>query len=104
MCSVIGIKKTRESSKLLKDDGIVIYALGIGNEVRPGELDVLVSSPSPDHVFRFSSVKQMAFPSKAQEVAWLLCSGMLTLSKRPPLPSGTNVVRDESKMYVRFVR
>ena len=42
--------------------------------------------------------KLRRLPGYSAQVCWH------SLTMQPPLPSGTNVVRDESKMYVRFVR
>jgi len=65
--------KTKQQSKQLKDDGIVIFALGIGSNVHAAELKALTSDES--HVFRFASVREMSPKDNALKIALALCSG-----------------------------
>jgi len=64
--------KTKQQSKQLKDDGIVIFALGIGSNVHAAELKALTSDES--HVFRFASVREMSPKDNALKIALALCS------------------------------
>lgn len=61
--------KTRQQSKQLKDDGVVIFALGIGSNVDAAELNALASEESG--VFRFASVREMLPKENALNIAWL---------------------------------
>ena len=65
--------KTRQQSKQLKDDGVVIFALGIGSNVDAAELNALASEESG--VFRFASVREMSPKENALNIALALCSG-----------------------------
>ena len=65
--------KTRQHSKQLKDDGVVIFALGIGSNVDAAELKALASDDSG--VFRFASVREMSPKENALKIALALCSG-----------------------------
>lgn len=65
--------KTKQQSKQLKDDGIVIFALGIGSNVHAAELNALTSDES--HVFRVASVREMSPKDNALKIALALCSG-----------------------------
>ena len=71
-----GELKTKQQSQHLKDDGIVIFALGIGSQVISAELKALASEES--YVFRFMSVRQMLPANKALEIALALCAGKLS--------------------------
>ena len=65
--------KTRQHSKQLKDDGVVIFALGIGSNVDDAELKALASDESG--VFRFASVREMSPKENVLKIALALCSG-----------------------------
>lgn len=65
--------KTRKQSEQLKDDGVVIFALGIGSNVDADELNALASDESG--VFRFASVREMSPKENALKIALALCSG-----------------------------
>ena len=65
--------KTKQQSKQLKDDGVVIFALGIDSNVDAAELKALASDES--HVFRFASVREMSPKDNALKIALALCSG-----------------------------
>lgn len=71
VCS--GKLRTKQQSKLLKDDGIVIFALGIGSNVYAAELKALASDES--YVFRSPSVREMLPKDNALKIALALCSG-----------------------------
>ncbi|XP_020626967.1 collagen alpha-1(XIV) chain-like [Orbicella faveolata] len=62
-----------QQSKQLKDDGVVIFALGIGSKVDAAELKALASDES--HVFRFASFREMSPTDNALKIALALCSG-----------------------------
>ncbi|XP_078379291.1 matrilin-1-like isoform X2 [Oculina patagonica] len=64
--------RTKQQSQHLKDDGIIIFALGIGPYVHSAELKALASDES--HVFRFMSVRQMMPEDSALRIALALCS------------------------------
>lgn len=68
-----GYLVTKKESQHLKDDGVVIFAMGLGSSVNSDELKVLASQPS--HVFQFSSARQMSPADNALKVALALCSG-----------------------------
>ena len=68
-----GNLNTKQQSQYLKDDGIVIFALGIGPQVHSGELKALASEES--HMFRFTSFSQMLPADSALGIALALCSG-----------------------------
>ena len=65
--------KTRQQSKQLKDDEVVIFALGIGSNVDEAELNALASEENG--VFRFASVREMSPKENALKIALALCSG-----------------------------
>ena len=65
---------TKQLSQQLKDDGVVIFALGIGSNVDAAELKALASDES--HVFRSTSVKEMSPKDNALKIALALCSGI----------------------------
>ena len=68
-----GELRTKQQSRQLKDDGIVIFALGIGSNVHAAELKALASDES--YVFRFTSVRAMSPKDNALKIALALCSG-----------------------------
>lgn len=63
---------TRKQAQYLKDDGIVIFALGIGSGIEMTELKAMVSMEQ--YVFLFSSVRQMLPSDKASDIALALCA------------------------------
>lgn len=67
-----GELKTRQQAQYLKDDGIVIFALGVGSGIKMTELKAMVSMEH--YVFLFPSVKQMVPSDKASEIALALCA------------------------------
>lgn len=67
-----GELKTRQQAQYLKDDGIVIFALGVGSGIKMTELKAMVSMEH--YVFLFSSVRQMVPSDKASEIALALCA------------------------------
>ena len=67
------MKTTKLQSQHLKDDGIDIFALGVGSNAHSAELIALASDES--HVFRFMSVRQMTPAASALRIALALCSG-----------------------------
>ena len=75
--------KTRQQAQYLKDDGIVIFALGIGSGIKMTELKAMVSMEP--YVFLFSSVRQMVPSDKASDIALALCAGQSPL--HVPRPS-----------------
>lgn len=68
--------KTRQQAQYLKDDGIVIFALGIGSGIEMTELKAMVSMEH--YVFLFSSVRQMLPSDKASDIALALCAAART--------------------------
>ena len=62
-----------QQSKQLKDDGVVIFALGIGSNVDAAELKALASDES--HVLLFASFSEMSPIDNALKVALAICSG-----------------------------
>jgi len=75
-----------KQSKQLKDDGVVIFALGIGSNVDVAELKALASDES--HVLRFTSFKEMSPINNALKVALAICSGTRHVSyQTSSLPS-----------------
>lgn len=71
-----GELKTRQQAQYLKDDGIVIFALGIGSGIKMTELKAMVSMEP--YVFLFSSVRQMVPSDKASDIALALCAAART--------------------------
>ncbi|PFX30926.1 Matrilin-4 [Stylophora pistillata] len=67
-----GESETKQQAQYLKDDGILIFALGIGSGIKMTELKSMVSMEH--YVFLFSSVRQMLPSDKASEVALALCA------------------------------
>lgn len=67
---------TRQQAQYLKDDGIVIFALGIGSGIEMTELKAMVSMEP--YVFLFSSVRQMLPSDKASDIAVALCAAART--------------------------
>lgn len=67
---------TRQQAQYLKDDGIVIFALGIGSGIEMTELKAMVSMEP--YVFLFSSVRQMLPSDKASDIALALCAAART--------------------------
>ena len=65
--------ETRQQSKQLKDDGVVIFALGIGSNVDEAELNALAFEESG--VFRFASFRELSPKENALKIALALCSG-----------------------------
>ncbi|EDO40688.1 predicted protein, partial [Nematostella vectensis] len=43
--------KVEAPSKALKDEGVVIFAVGVGDQIDPSELNVMASDSKSDHVF-----------------------------------------------------
>ena len=84
---------TRQQAQYLKDDGIVIFALGIGSRIKMTELKAMVSMEP--YVFLFSSVKQMLPSDKASDIALALCAGQSPL----PVPKSSFLM---VKIYVIF--
>ncbi|EDO26384.1 predicted protein, partial [Nematostella vectensis] len=44
--------KVEAPSKALKDEGVVIFAVGVGDQIDPSELNVMASDSKSDHVFK----------------------------------------------------
>lgn len=49
--STSGIKKVIEQSNLLRQEGVNIFAMGIGRNINNDELNIIASDPDVDHVF-----------------------------------------------------
>ena len=49
--STSGIKKVFEQSNLLRQEGVNIFAMGIGRTINKDELNIIASDPDIDHVF-----------------------------------------------------
>ena len=88
-----GHAASKEESQLLKDKGIVIFALGLGSNVNSAEINALASEPN--HIFHYSSFRQMLPTDNGLRIALALCSG-----KQQPMYAGGNVPLDrESEVF-----
>ncbi|KAH9492718.1 Collagen alpha-4(VI) chain [Bulinus truncatus] len=55
-------KETRKQATLLKDYGVMVYAIGVGKSVKDDELEAIASSPREEFVFNvddFSALSQL---------------------------------------------
>jgi len=82
-----GHAASKRESQLLKNKGIVIFALGLGSLVNSAEINALASEPN--HVFHYSSFRQMLPTDNGLRIALALCSG-----KQQPMYAGGNVPLD----------
>ena len=82
-----GHTASKRESQLLNNKGIVIFALGLGSLVNSAEINALASEPN--HVFHYSSFRQMLPTDNGLRIALALCSG-----KQQPMYAGGSVPLD----------
>ena len=68
-----GHEASKQESQRLKNKGIAIFALGLGSFVNSAEINALASEPN--HVFHYSSFRQMLPTDNGLRIALALCSG-----------------------------
>ena len=79
-----GHEASKQESQRLKNKGIAIFALGLGSFVNSAEINALASEPN--HVFHYSSFRQMLPTDNGLRIALALCSG-----KQQPMYAEGNV-------------
>lgn len=68
-----GHEASKQESQRLKNKGIAIFALGLGSFVNSDEINALASEPN--HVFHYSSFRQILPTDNGLRIALALCSG-----------------------------